>query len=85
MNDWLKQNAMMLIVYAVGIIIAFTTLQARVSAVEADHSEIAVKIDKIESLVERIIVVEERALNNREDIIEIKSDVKDLKNHFNIQ
>ena len=75
----------MLLVYAIGIAIAFTTLQARVGAVEAGHDEISDKIDNLQILVERIIIVEERSSYNHTDILEIKQDVKDLKDHFNLE
>lgn len=78
MNDWLKQNGLTLFIYAVGIAIAFTALSGRVSAVEE-------KIASLQELTERLIVIEERTGNNREDILEIKSDIKDLKAHFNLQ
>lgn len=85
MNDWLKQNGLALVVYAIGLAVAFTTLSARVLAVENDHLTIEVRLDKIEELTERLIVIEERTGNNREDILEIKDDIKDLKEHFNVQ
>jgi len=85
MNEWLKENIITIIIYAVGVVIAFTTLSGRVSAVEKDHNLIHNRLEKIEELTERLIVIEERTSNSTSDINEIKEDIKDLKKHFNIQ
>lgn len=74
-----------IIVTIAGMLIAFTTLSGRVGAIEGDHDAIDERLSKIENLIERVIIIEERTTNNREDILEIKEDIKDVKRHFEIK
>lgn len=67
------------------ITIAFTTMSVRVSAVEVKAVELTAQVDRLTDITERLVVIEQRTDHNREDIIEIKEDIKDLKRHFNLQ
>lgn len=85
MQEFIQKNLWNIIITAGAILIAFSTLSGRVQAVESDHDTLEARIVKIEDLTERLIVIEERTGNNREDILEIKNDIKDLKDHFNLE
>ncbi|QGH72335.1 MAG: type VI secretion system protein [Podoviridae sp. ctg2L5] len=82
LNDWFKQNAWNIIITAVAIVIAWSNLSTRVSAVEASHDRLEATLQQLTNLTERIIVVEERQSNIQATVSEIKSDVKDIKDHF---
>lgn len=85
MQKFIQKNLWNIVIYSAVAIIAFVNLSGRVKAIETEYEKIVVRLDKIEDLTERLIVIEERTGNNREDILEIKSDIKDLKEHFNLQ
>jgi hypothetical protein len=66
------EHAWTLVVSIVIFAFGYGTLSARVQAAE-------VKADTLQSLVERIIVLEEDNKHSLSDIQEIKSDVKEIK------
>lgn len=56
----------------VAMIIAWATLSAKVEAS-------AQEVSNVRTLIERVIVLEEHDSNLREDILEIKQDLKEIK------
>lgn len=82
---FVSDNLWNLIITLIAISIAWATLSARVLAVESDQNQIVVRLDKIDNLIERIIVLEEHDKSIVDDIAEIKVDIKDIKRAFNLQ
>lgn len=83
LNSWIKENAWNLIVTGVAFIMAWTILNSRVSANEVRVVECNAKVDALQVLIERVIVLEERENNIEGDIKEIKDDLKDIKFRLN--
>ncbi len=84
-TKFISDNAWSLLFTLVAIAVAWTTMSARVLAVENDHGEITERLDKIDMVIERIIVLEEREKSIVEDVGEIKVDIKDIKNTLNLR
>lgn len=84
-NEWIKENFWNLLVTLVAISMGWAVLSARITAVEVKAEESKVEIEKYSQLVERVVKLEENRLNVQSDIAEIKEDLKDLKNHFNVR
>lgn len=85
MQDWIKQNSWSLLIALVGVSIAWATMGAQVQAINNDNERIENRLDKIDDAILRITVLEEHDKNIGEDILEIKSDIKDIKLHFQIK
>ena len=62
-----------------GAVIFYANISTRVSAVEEHVHVNTNRIDTMQILVERVIVLEERENNLQADIIEIKEDIKEIK------
>lgn len=85
MKDFIQKNTWNLLITAIATVIAFTTLSARVDVIAQDHDEINIRLSKIEDLTQRLIILEERTSQDKEDIQEIKQDIKDIKGYFNLK
>lgn len=83
LNTWIKDNAWNLIVTGVAFIMAWSILSSRVSANELHVAQLSSKIDTLQTLVERVIILEERESNIETDIVEIKTDIKEIKKTLN--
>ena len=83
-QDFLKQNALNLIGILVSFAVAFSIFQAKIEANAQEIEELKITTKEQQVLLERIIVLEERQKTNIDNIMEIKADVKDIKNHFSI-
>ena len=84
LHRWLTDNAWGIIVATVGIILVFAAIQAKVTANAQEIEEMRIKVNNLQSLVERIIVLEEHDKTITDDINEIKLDIKDIKKGLNI-
>lgn len=84
-NEWLKDNFWNLLVTLVAISMGWAVLNARLSAVEVKAQEAKEEINKYSLLVERIVKLEENRQSVTSDIKDIKDDLRDLKNHFNLR
>lgn len=82
---FLADNALQLALMLAGIVAAWTMFSARISAIEVKAQETSEKVSQLQSLVERVIVLEEDRKNTDSTIQEIKGDIKDLKAHFNVR
>jgi predicted nucleic acid-binding protein len=85
MQKFIQKNLWNIIIYAVGIVIAFTALNSRVIAIEKDYSSLDSRLTIVQNLTERLIVLEEKTSSTKDDISEIKDDIKALKEHFNLE
>lgn len=84
MQDFIKKNGWNLLTLGVGLIIAWTMLNARVDALAAQVQDNKSQIVQYSELVERVVKLEENRSVVASDIGEIKEDIKDLKKHFNL-
>lgn len=84
MDGFLKQNFWNLIITFAAIIISWATLSNKLEATATLARENKKAIVQYSNLVERIIVLEEARKNSDTDISEIKTDIKDIKKHFEI-
>lgn len=78
-KNWLRDNLWNLVVTAVGIIIAFTTIQNRISYLEVRAQTNYDRITKLEVLIEKLPDKEELILQLdpiKSDVNEIKTDLK---------
>jgi len=73
-----------IIAFVVGFAVTFTLLSAKVDSTRAMAQETATKLDAMQILVERIIVLEEHDKGFAEDLGEIKDDIRSVKKHFEI-
>lgn len=83
MNDFVKKNLWQLAVFVVGFAMAWALLGARVNSNENHIHEVQAKVDTLQTLVERVIVLEERESGIEADIAEIKVDLKLIKASIN--
>ena len=84
-NDWIKKNFWNLLVTLVLISMGWAVFDARLTAVEIKAQESKEEINKYSQLVERIVKLEENRQSVNSDISDIKADLRDLKNHFNLR
>ena len=80
--NWLRDNFWNLFITFVSIIVAFVSLQGRVTANEKDIKTIQIRMDKIEVLLENLPTKEYLDLKIdpiQKDLLEVKLDVKKLQ------
>jgi hypothetical protein len=85
MEEFLKKNFWNLIVTFAGIMVAWSTLKIKLDTTTTLAQENKQAIVQYSTLVERIIKLEENRNVVTSDLSEIKSDMKDLKKHFEIK
>lgn len=85
LQKFFVDNAVTIVVLIVGFVIGWSTLQADVKVVKAENEVNEQKIETLSRLVERVIVLEERDKNYDQDFLEIKQDLRDIKQHLNVQ
>ena len=73
LNSFIERNAWAILVSLVGMTMLYTTLSGKVQALESH-------VSSLQSLVEKVIVLEQRENNIEADIFEIKEDIKEIKN-----
>lgn len=79
LNEFVSRNAWPLILLAGGAVVFYATITIRVEAAEASNRRINEKVEKLEMLVERVIVLEEQNKHEEQVLNEIKQDTKDIK------
>jgi hypothetical protein len=77
LNDFVGKNIWGIILILAGAIVFYTSINLKVKALEE-------QVTNATSLIERVIVLEERQKNEQKTLDEIKSDVKEIKNGLNI-
>lgn len=77
-GNWLKQNGWSFLIAVVGVVVAWTLMQTKI---EANAKE----IDRLGTILERVIVLEEHDSQLREDISEIKMDIKEIRSELHIR
>lgn len=72
LDRWVGKNSWAILVMLFTIVVWGATLASRVEAAEA-------KISKLEDLITRVVVLEEKDKGIAESLTEIKSDIKEIK------
>lgn len=85
LQKFFVDNAVTIVVLIVGFVIGWSTLQSDVKVVKAQNEVNEQKIETLSRLLERVIVLEERDKNYDQDFVEIKQDLRDIKQHLNVQ
>lgn len=84
MQEFVQKNILNLIGVLISFVVAFTIFQGKIEANANDIEDLKDTLKQQQTLIERVIVLEERQKVDAENIVEIKTDVKDLKEHFKI-
>lgn len=84
-QGFFKKNLWNLIISLIFISMAWSAFNFRLSNVEAQVQENKKQIIEYSELVKRVIRLEENREVVTDDIKEIKADLKDLKEYFNLR
>jgi len=83
LDRFVSKNLWSLIVLTGSLIIFYTTINLKVSALEQKTTDNYTKINQLEDLVQRVIVLEEQKKYEDQTIKEIKQDTKEIKELVN--
>lgn len=78
LQDFFIKNAWSIIMIIVAMILFYADTNARLGNIEVKAEEARSEAISLRTLIERVIVLEERDRSVKEDIAEIKADVKKL-------
>ncbi|WP_438980245.1 hypothetical protein [Polynucleobacter sp.] len=79
LQDFVIKNLWGIIAFSVGMVVFYTTTNIRLSGIEAKAVEAKAEASSLRSLVERIIVLEEKDKQVVEDLQEIKEELRIIK------
>jgi hypothetical protein len=81
-QDFVAKNIWGIIVFVITASAFWATTNLRLNGIEAKAQEAQHEAASLRSLVERIIILEERNRNFNDILQEIKADVKEVKNRL---
>lgn len=79
-NNFIQKNLWNLMILIASLLIAFVMVRGQIAANAQDIVEIKNRVETIEQLVERVIILEEHDREISADLQEIKQEVKDTNN-----
>lgn len=78
LNDFVERNLWAIIMLVIGGAIFYATISSSVTANAKEIDDLNKKVDSLQSLVERIIILEEHDKTFAEDLSEMKTDLKSI-------
>lgn len=85
MHDWLRQNSWTLIISALTMAAIWGSSSQRLDELELKIQAIANQQEQVNAISTRVSVLEANTVGVKEDVTEIKADIKDLKRAFKIE